>query len=70
MAKAHSESKAGLAQARQWVDGRDEGARLIGRRFPRSEPRQRALTYVRGVLSPVARQHGWPWAAPAGAEPP
>jgi hypothetical protein len=48
MPKAHMESETAVAQARQWADGLDAMAPLIGRRFPRSEPRQRALAYLRG----------------------
>jgi SRSO17 transposase len=70
MAKAHIGSEAVLEQARQWVDGLDEVASLIGRRFPRSEPRQRALTYLRGLLSPVERKNGWQLAEQAGEETP
>jgi SRSO17 transposase len=32
---------------------------LIGRHFPRSEPRRRALEYVHGLLLDVDRKNGW-----------
>src|SRR5262249_18509008 len=70
MTKAHIESEAVLEQARQWADGLDEVASLIGRRFPRSEPRQQALAYLRGLLSPVERKNGWQLAEQAGQETP
>jgi SRSO17 transposase len=70
MAKTHIESEAAIAQARQWADGLDEVASRIGRRFPRSEPRQQVLTYVRGLLSPVERKNGWQLAEQAGQEAP
>src|SRR5215471_578840 len=70
MAKAHMESEAAVAQARQWADGLDEVAPLIGCRFPRLEPRQQARAYVRGLLSPVERKNGWELAEQAGQETP
>jgi hypothetical protein len=59
MAKAYLESEAAIKQARQWADGLNDVATRIGCRFPRSEPRQQALMYVRGLLSPVERKNGW-----------
>jgi SRSO17 transposase len=31
----------------------------IGRHFARSEPRDRALAYLRGLLAPIERKNGW-----------
>jgi hypothetical protein len=45
--------------ARQWADGLDEVAQRLATRFSRSEPRQRALAYLQGLLSPVERKNGW-----------
>jgi SRSO17 transposase len=70
MAQTPIENEAVLAHARQWADGLDEVATLIGRRFPRSEPRQQALTYVRGLLSPVERKNGWQLAEHTGQKTP
>ena len=42
----------------------------IAPRFARAEPRQRALAYLRGLLSPVARKTGWQVAAQAGEASP
>ena len=70
MAKATIESEAAVTQAQQWADGLDDVATLIGRRFPRSEPRQHALMYLRGLLSPVERKNGWQLAEQAGQETP
>jgi SRSO17 transposase len=47
-----------------------EIAELIGGRFPRSEPRERAMTYLRGLLSPVERKNGWQLAEEAGDQTP
>jgi SRSO17 transposase len=45
-------------------------AERLGPPFARAESRQRALADVRGRLSPLARQHGWPLAEPAGERHP
>jgi SRSO17 transposase len=39
---------------------------LMGKRFLRAEPRQRAMAYVRGLISPIERKNGWQLAEPAG----
>ena len=70
MAKATIESEAAVTQAQQWADGLDDVATLIGRRFPRSEPRQHALMYLRGLLSPVERKNGWQLAEAVGEADP
>ena len=38
----------------------------ISRRFARSEPRERALAYVRGLLAPLERKNSWTLAERAG----
>jgi SRSO17 transposase len=58
----------------QQVDGWAEeltavGERL-GRRFGRSEPRQRALRYIRGLLSDTERKNGWQLAEHLGEATP
>jgi SRSO17 transposase len=47
----------------------DIGGRLAPY-FTRSESRQRALTYLRGLLSAAERQHSWPVAESCGAPTP
>ena len=42
----------------------------IGSRFRRAEPRQRALGYLRGLLSPVVRKNGWQLAEHLGERTP
>jgi SRSO17 transposase len=42
----------------------------IGPRFARTEPRERALIYLRGLLSPVQRRNGWQLAAQGGEKYP
>ena len=46
--------------------GLAEVAQRLGARFSRSEPRRRARSYGEGLLRPVERKNGWPWAAQAG----
>ena len=47
---ALAEADLGLVQ--QWATQLDELGELIGPRFFRPEPRERALAYVKGLLSP------------------
>lgn len=54
------------ASVAQWATGLDEVAQRLAARFPRSEPRHRALVYLRGLLSSVERKNGWPLAEQAG----
>src|SRR5512145_2435956 len=38
----------------------------IGRRFERSEPRERAIAYLKGLMSDVPRKNGWQLAEQVG----
>ena len=53
-------------EAAQWARGIEEVHRRIGARFYRSEPRRRALAYLKGLISPVERKNGWQLAEQAG----
>ena len=44
---------------RVWADELEQVGERIGRRFKRSEPRRRALGYVRGLLGDAERKNGW-----------
>src|SRR5581483_1469877 len=46
-------------QVAAWADELTAVAGRIGRRFARSEPRRRAVGYVRGLLSQTERKNGW-----------
>lgn len=59
-----------LAQAHCWAAELEEFGELIGTRFSRAEPRQRAMTYVQGLLSPVERKNGWQLAEKVGDKTP
>jgi SRSO17 transposase len=47
------------AQVGEWADEIAVVGELIGDRFARREPRQRAIGYVRGLLSGTERKNGW-----------
>src|SRR4051794_33026846 len=70
MKAKRSESELAVEQAQLWAKESEEIAELIGPRFPRCEPRQRAMTYLRGLLSPVERKNGWQLAEEAGDQNP
>ena len=59
-----------VRQARSRAGELEEIAALIGGRFSRSELRGRALTYLRGLLSPIERKNGWQLAEEAGDHTP
>src|SRR5215204_836254 len=61
---------AAVAAVEQWADGLEALHVRVGRRFARTEPRRRALAYVRGLLSPVERKNGWQLAEQAGEATP
>ncbi len=42
-----------------WAQELDALHARIAPRFARAEPRHRALTYLKGLLSPVERKNGW-----------
>jgi SRSO17 transposase len=65
-----TEEALAIRQTRSWAKELGEIAALIGDRFSRSELRGRALTYLRGLLSPVERKNGWQLAEEAGDQTP
>nr|WP_149824763.1 IS701 family transposase [Streptomyces tailanensis] len=50
----------------RWAAGLDALHARIGRYFRRSEPRDRARQYLRGLLAPLERKNGWTLAEQAG----
>ena len=48
-----------VAEVARWAEGIERVHECIAGRFRRPEPRRRALTYLRGLLSPVERKNGW-----------
>jgi SRSO17 transposase len=60
----------GVAEVQAWAVGLEEVHARIAPRFARSEPRQRVLAYVRGLLAPVERKNSWTLAERAGEPSP
>lgn len=53
-----------------WAEGLEQLHARIAPRFARSEQRDRALAYLKGLLSPVKRKNGWQLAELAGEKSP
>src|SRR5262245_1532595 len=56
--------------AEQWANELDTLGGRIGPRFARSEPRQRVVAYLRGLLSPIERKNSWQLAEELGEQTP
>jgi SRSO17 transposase len=66
MKNTSADQQAQVQQAQGWAAQLQTLSDLIGQRFSRSEPRQRAFAYLQGLLSPVERKNGWQLAEQAG----
>jgi SRSO17 transposase len=55
-----------VTTAQTWAMDLEALHARIAPRFRRAEPRRRALTYLRGLLSPVERKNGWQLAEEGG----
>jgi SRSO17 transposase len=55
-----------VTDVRGWADELDAVGARLARHFPRSEPRRRAVEYLRGLLSDAERKNGWQLAERAG----
>lgn len=55
-----------MAEVEAWAAGLEEVHTRIAPRFARSEPRERVLAYVRGLLAPLERKNSWTLAERAG----
>lgn len=55
-----------VAEVQDWACELDVVGERLARRFPRSEPRRRAVEYLRGLLSNAERKNGWQLAEKAG----
>ena len=55
-----------VAEVARWAEGIEGVRDCIAGRFRRSDPRRRALDYLRGLLSLVERKNGWQLAERAG----
>jgi len=59
-----------VSDVRSWARELDAVGKKLARRFARSEPRRRAVAYLRGLLSDAERKNGWQLAERAGDETP
>jgi SRSO17 transposase len=59
-----------VAEVEQWAAGLAQLHARIAPRFARSEPRERVLAYVRGLLAPLERKNSWTLAERAGESVP
>ena len=59
-----------VEELRSWADGLEELQTRLAPFFARAEPRQRALAYLRGLLSQTERKNGWQLAELAGEATP
>jgi SRSO17 transposase len=66
MTQPREEFKTTVETAQQWASGLDAVATRIGARFRRTELRQRATAYLRGLISSIERKNGWQLAEAAG----
>ena len=55
-----------MADVGEWAAGLEDLHARIAPRFARSEPRQRVLAYVRGLLAPLEKKNSWTLAEQAG----
>ena len=55
-----------VTDVRGWADELEAVGGRLARRFPRSEPRRRAVEYLRGLLSDAERKNGWQLAEQVG----
>jgi hypothetical protein len=55
-----------VAEVEAWASGLAELHARIAPRFARSEPRERVLAYVRGLLAPLEKKNSWTLAERAG----
>ena len=55
-----------VERVKQWAQEMEELHQRIGHRFARSEQRQRSLSYLKALLSPVERKNGWQLAEQMG----
>lgn len=59
-----------LSEVEAWSKGLKALHTRIASRFGRKEPRQRAMSYLKGLLSPIERKNGWQLAEYVGDQTP
>src|SRR2546421_12963395 len=59
-----------IEDLRSWADRLEEVQERLRPYFERAEPRQRAMAYIRGLISTTERKNGWQLAELAGEATP
>src|SRR5260221_2068709 len=59
-----------IEDLRSWADRLEEVQERLAPYFERAEPRQRAMAYIRGLVSITERKNGWQLAEVAGGTTP
>ena len=59
-----------IEDLRSWADRLEEVQERLAPYFERAEPRQRAMAYIRGLVSTIERKNGWQLAELAGEATP
>src|SRR5258707_14054883 len=59
-----------IEDLRSWADRLEEVQERLAPYFERAEPRQRAMAYIRGLVSITERKNGWQLAELAGGATP
>lgn len=59
-----------VATVEEWANGLEMVEERISSRFKRAEPRARATSYMRGLLSQIPRKNGWQLAEEVGEQTP
>src|SRR5260221_5879775 len=59
-----------IEDLRSWADRLEEVQERLAPYFERAEPRQRAMAYIRGLVSTTERKNGWQLAELAGESTP
>jgi SRSO17 transposase len=67
---AHVGATVTVADIYQWANALQQLHARIAPHFARPQPRQRALAYLQGLLSPIERKNGWQLAEHAGESRP
>lgn len=68
--RSDTQQRPGLAEVEQWVVELEHVVERIAPHLARPETRQRVLTYLQGLLSPVDRKNSWQLAEASGSTTP
>lgn len=68
--KAQDNAEQEMAAIQEWASVLSEIENRIGQHFARSEAREQAMSYLRGLISPVERKNSWQLAEALGVSTP